>query len=200
MVDLAEIQAAYYMVAATGVLVAAVFYILNLRISQKNQEISQKNQELMLKAQQQTLEARQMGLIENITSQLFNEDGMKRYYELMNFNWKDYDDFERKYGSDFNVEATAKRFAAWTSFNSLGIMLRKGMVEAEDLYDLGVHGGISFWWKYQPIIEENRRRYNGSQYLKDYEFMVGELERVAMVRDPSFVKPKTGTKYIPDVR
>jgi len=37
MVDLAEIQAAYYMVAATGFLVAAVFYILNLRISQRNQ-------------------------------------------------------------------------------------------------------------------------------------------------------------------
>ena len=49
MVDLAEIQAAYYMVAATGVLVAAVFYILNIRISQRNQE-------LMLKAQHQTLE------------------------------------------------------------------------------------------------------------------------------------------------
>jgi hypothetical protein len=31
MVDLAEIQAAYYMVAATGVLVAAIYYVLNLR-------------------------------------------------------------------------------------------------------------------------------------------------------------------------
>ena len=47
MVDLAEIQAAYYMVAATGVLEAAVFYILNLRISQRNQG-------LMLKAQEQS--------------------------------------------------------------------------------------------------------------------------------------------------
>jgi hypothetical protein len=30
MVDLAEIQAAYYMVAATGVLVAAIYYVMNL--------------------------------------------------------------------------------------------------------------------------------------------------------------------------
>jgi hypothetical protein len=30
MVDLAEIQAAYYMVAATGVLVAAGYYVLNM--------------------------------------------------------------------------------------------------------------------------------------------------------------------------
>jgi len=36
MVDLAEIQAAYYMVAATGVLVAAVYYVMTLRTTQRN--------------------------------------------------------------------------------------------------------------------------------------------------------------------
>jgi len=35
MVSFEEIQAAYYMVAATGVLVAAVYYILNMRVAQK---------------------------------------------------------------------------------------------------------------------------------------------------------------------
>ena len=50
-----------------------ILYILNLRISQKNQEISLKNQELMLKAQeqstkaqQQTLETRQAQMFMNI--------------------------------------------------------------------------------------------------------------------------------------
>ena len=33
--ELFEIQAAYHMVAATGVLVAAIYYVLNLRISQR---------------------------------------------------------------------------------------------------------------------------------------------------------------------
>jgi hypothetical protein len=36
LVDLAEIQAAYYMVAATGVLVAAVYYVMTLRTTQRN--------------------------------------------------------------------------------------------------------------------------------------------------------------------
>jgi hypothetical protein len=36
MVDLAEIQAAYYMVAATGVLVAAVYYVMTIRTTQRN--------------------------------------------------------------------------------------------------------------------------------------------------------------------
>jgi len=44
MVDLAEIQAAYYMVAATGVLVAAAYYLMNIRTNQRNQELKM-NQE-----------------------------------------------------------------------------------------------------------------------------------------------------------
>jgi hypothetical protein len=39
MVDLAEIQAAYYMVAATGVLVAAIYYIQNMREAERNKKI-----------------------------------------------------------------------------------------------------------------------------------------------------------------
>ena len=35
MVDLVGIQAAYYMVAATGVLVAAIYYVLNMRNAEK---------------------------------------------------------------------------------------------------------------------------------------------------------------------
>jgi hypothetical protein len=36
MVDLAEIQTAYYIVAATGVLVATFYYIMTLRSQQNN--------------------------------------------------------------------------------------------------------------------------------------------------------------------
>ena len=52
MVDLAEIQAAYYMVAATGVLVAAIYYIYNMRTSQR-----------IMKT---TLETRQMQMFMNV--------------------------------------------------------------------------------------------------------------------------------------
>jgi len=59
MVSFEEIQAAYYMVAATGVLVAAVFYVLNLRISRRNQDLSLRALEQSAQAQQQTLETKQ---------------------------------------------------------------------------------------------------------------------------------------------
>jgi hypothetical protein len=59
MVDLALLQSVSYIAGASGVCVAAIFYVLNLRISQKNQELMLQSQEQSAKAQQQTLETRQ---------------------------------------------------------------------------------------------------------------------------------------------
>jgi hypothetical protein len=177
LVDLAEIQAAYYMVAATGVLVAAAYYVLNMRA---------------------TLQTRRISLIDSIPNRVVNTEGMSKYFELMNYEWSDYGDFERKYGSDNNVEATAKRFSLWVEFNSMGAMVRKGMIRAEDLYDMGLTSPVYFWAKYMPIIEENRRRYNGEGYLRDFEYLAGELLRVMKEHDPTYSLPEALTKYIPD--
>jgi hypothetical protein len=49
------------------------------------------------------------------------------------------------------VEAVATRYSVWNTFNSLGMMLRKGMVEAEDIYDVG-SVLLYIWVKYKPII------------------------------------------------
>jgi hypothetical protein len=58
LVDLAEIQAAYYMLAATGVLVAAIYYIINMRFNMK---------------------AREMEICRSFASDYVSEHGMTRY-------------------------------------------------------------------------------------------------------------------------
>ena len=163
------------LVTATSVTVAAI-YIMNLRETRKTRKMQ--------------------FLQQNLTS--LGVEGYKQYVTLMNMEWRDYDDFERKYGSDNNVEATAKRFSLWVEFNSMGAMVRKGMIRAEDLYDMGLTSPVYFWAKYMPIIEENRRRYNGEGYLRDFEYLAGELLRVMKEHDPTYSLPEALTKYIPD--
>jgi hypothetical protein len=177
MVDLSEIQAAYYMVAATGVLVAAAYYILNMRA---------------------TLESRRIGLIDSLSSRLVSNEGMKNYFEMMNWEWSNYEDFERKYGSDNNLDAAAKRFSYWTDYNSIGSMVRKRLISIEDVYDMGFLGVVFYWAKYKSIIEENRRRYNGEPYLRDFEYLCGELLRYMKTREPSYQVPATLSKYVPE--
>jgi len=185
MVGFEEIQTVYYMVAATGVLVAAIFYIMNLREQRRNIRL--------------TLETRRVGMVRELTKDMQNFEYTRSFWELMNYEWKDYDDYQRKYGPENNVEATAKRGTMFIAMNSRGAMLRKGMLEIEDLYDST--GGLTvvfLWEKYKPIIEEFRRRYYGKHYMRDLEYYAGEMLRYVKARDPSYKVPETLFKYIPD--
>ena len=184
MVDVSLLQSLSYAAAAIGVCAAAVYYAMVLREQRRNMRL--------------TLETRRIGLIDSIITRTINEEGYRSWFELLRYEWKDYEDFERKYGSENNVDAAAKRYASWALFNSVGMMLRKGMVEAEDLYDMGMMAPIFLWEKYKPIIEENRRRYNGQYYLQNLEYLAGEMLRVVKGRDPSYRIPEALDKYVPD--
>jgi len=177
MVDLALLQSVSYIAGALGVCVAAVYYIFNMRL---------------------TLETRRLGLIDNIVNRFLDEEGNKRFFEMMNYKWTDYADFDKRYGSSNNIESASKRFAVWTNFNEIGMMLRKGFVKVDDLYVLGMAGIPFHWEKYKPIIEETRRRYNGKEYLKDMEYLAAEMLKYMQSRDPSFRIPETLLNYDPN--
>jgi hypothetical protein len=190
MVSFQDVQTAYYMVAATGVLVAAGYYILNLRASQKNQELS-------LKAQQQTLETRRIGLMDSLIARTINKEAMMSSIKLLRYEWSDYEDFEKKYGTENDVEAAAERYVVWNLFDAFGMMLRKGMVEIEDVY-AAASVCMFLWEKFKPIIEENRRRYNGQSYLRDFEYLYDEMMKWKLSKDPYYRVPDTLDKYVPD--
>jgi hypothetical protein len=184
MVDVSLLQSLSYAAAAIGVCAAAIYYMMVLMATQTNMRL--------------TLETRRIGLIDSIITRTINEEGYRSFFELLRYEWKDYEDFERKYGSENDVDDAAKRHAMWHEYNSLGMMLRKGLVNAEGLHDSGARGAIFLWEKYKPIIEENRRRYNGKNYLKDLEYLAGEMLRVVKERDPSYRIPEALDKYVPD--
>ena len=182
MVSFEEIQAAYYMVAATGVLVAAIYYVMTLRATQRNMKT--------------TIEMQKLQFFTSIYQQIFNEDGYKRYGELMNMEWKDYDDFEKKYGSDYNLENYAKRNTTWNSFNTLGILLRDGIVDIDTLYKMSTEGLSLMWIKFESVIMEQRRRYNGENFYANWEYLANELRKNKLKREPSYRFPETFIRYV----
>ena len=87
MVDLVLIETVSYIAGALGVFVATVFYVLNLRETTKNRKI--------------TLTTTMM--------QPFNtEEGVKRFTDLLFMEWKDWDDYHKKYDVRFNPDNYAK--------------------------------------------------------------------------------------------
>ena len=185
MFDLALLQSVSYIAGASGVCIAAIFYVLNLRISQRNMR--------------QTLETRKLQFVTSITNQQLSEEGQRRYGELLNMEWKDYDDFEKKYGSDYNLDNYAKRMNVWKTYNTLGMLVREKLIEPEVLWRINDVNPCFMWSKFKDIIVEQRKRYGGDRwgYLSDFKFLNDEMLRIALIKDPSFRIPETLNRYIP---
>ena len=148
MVDLAEVQTAYYMVAATGVIVAAIYYVYNMRISQRNSALA-------LKAQEQNLETRQTQLFMQVMDQM-DQQWQADFWDLLNnWQWEDFDDYMKKYGTLENP----KFINVFSTLEHIGILVNDGQLNPRRLY-LWIGGFlISLWSKYEPVILGWRERY-----------------------------------------
>jgi hypothetical protein len=167
LVDLSEIQAAYYMVAATGVLVAAVFYVMNLRETTRNRRTSFAN---------------------NLQINIQDQKWQQLYMEVMNMQWRDFDDFKKRYDSSVDVESYSKRHSVLMGYDILGWQFRKGLVDVDSFTDVWILGIVLCWHKFKPIIEG----YRGWQYPKgayrDFEYLAKVLEKKLSDEDPDFMK------------
>ena len=112
--------------------------------------------------------------------------------------WDDYDDFEKKYGSDTNPVAYAKRYAQWTFSNNLGVMLKRNLVDEEMIYDSIGSSLIMMWDKFEPIIKEQRVRYMGPNFLEHFEYLIKRMKHIQEIKEIQWKPPTTSIKFIPD--
>ena len=167
MVSIEEIQAAYYMVAATGVLVAAGYYVMNIRTNQRNQE-------LMLKAQNQSVETRQLQIFMSIYQTIMSKEFQRDSEEILHrWEWKDIDDYITKYGNHLDSHSNAAYIQR--TYDGVGTLVRSGMVDPELVYDLTYVMVLEMWEKFASIVIELRRRFNAPQVYVDFEYLYGVL-------------------------
>jgi hypothetical protein len=74
-----------------------VYYAIVLREQRRNMRL--------------TLETRRIGILDSIITRTTNEEGRKTFFEILSYEWTDYEDFEKKYCSERNPVAAAKRYA-----------------------------------------------------------------------------------------
>jgi hypothetical protein len=168
--DLSLLQPISQFAAAIGVCVAAVYYVMNLRISQKNQELSLKTQELALKAQQQSAETRQAQLLMQIFNLISDKDFQKDYMETV-WGWKfdNYDEYIQKYGS--KPDKVAQLTHVLSTYEGIGTLLQNKLVDPKMLYQLLGWPHILSWEKFGPVMKEWGKRtgepkmYPGSNLL-----------------------------------
>ena len=101
---------------------------------------------------------------------------MKKYADILNLQWTDYDDFMSKYWIDTNPEVWARMWSYLTEFNDTGLMISRGLIDIKDFYDLVGLNLTPLWRKYKPIIE-GRRKLGNPTAMKWFEYLIDELEK-----------------------
>lgn len=144
MVDLAAIQTAYYMVAATGVLVAAIYYIITLRNTNKT---------------------RQAQLYYGIWQNQRTKEAWKAMHDW-DIQVKDYDEWEK-------LRENRDMKNSWSMnmslYEGIAVFVREGLIDIRLLArDMG--GNYVYWWRqWEPIIKEYRVRHNFPRYMIEAE-------------------------------
>jgi hypothetical protein len=172
-VDLGEIQAAYYMVAATGVLVAAAYYILNLRVIQRNQELTLKALEQSAKAQQQTLETRQAQIFINVNDRIQSNEFQTAYDKVVMTPWATWEEYSKLYRDDKEFR-DAERLTQGI-FEGMGVLVREGLLPVRMVALLICGVTRLYWERHIPVIDEGRRVTGSRRLYSENEYLYDEL-------------------------
>jgi hypothetical protein len=167
MVDLAEVQTAYYLVAATGVLVAAFYYVYNMRISQRNSTLA-------LKSQEQTLETRQAQLFMQLYSIYESKDFLKDYTDLWRYEYTDINDWMSKYHPVKNPEAYASFMRVGRFYEGVGILVEKKLISMDLVMEL-MREAILFNWDRLKVYAYGQRELTHLPIWVHFENLANEV-------------------------
>ena len=182
-----DVETIGVLVTAASVSIAATYYIMNLRISQKNQE-------LMLKSQDQTLETRQTQLFMQIYTRYLEDDLFgKNYFILMGRQWKNHDDYVKKYISEFiggPGPDGGDLTRMMTFYEGVAVLIMRKMIDISLVYELMPTNVTALWTKYEPLIKYWRA--NGPtppNVYKLVEYLSNSIAEYAKVHgDPVITK------------
>jgi len=171
-----ETQTIVDLLTPLSITVGVIYYVMVLRNQNKTRQI----QLLMQLSEGYTVETSRITV------------------ELMYMEWDDYDEFERKYGSDNNPENFAKRMASWNRWNTQGMLLMNGLVSPDLLFGSGRAGVMFHWEKFGEGIKEIRRRYSMPLYCVGFEHLAVECKKYHEQRGYEIEVPDTLWEHVPD--
>ena len=155
MLDILSISA---MVAAAGVLVGVVYYILDVR-----------NQAMIRKTE----------LITRLYSHLYGSEDLQRARKKVNsITYEDYDDFVKKYGAPNSEEPIPLAISTVLYvFEEAGVLLSKKLVDVDLIDQLMGEMILRTWTNLMPLIKEARKRLNRPRVWTNFEYLYNETKK-----------------------
>lgn len=165
MVDLQTVS-----VVLTGISVslAAVYYAMTLRRQQET-----RNAQVFIQLYQKAMD---QGYIRSLTEAVWlqKDDGFDEWWE--------------KHGPESDIEFFVRWFSGLVFYESVGILVKKKMVDPAIVDDLMSGPIMLAWEKYEPIIMGIREREGWPQFQEYQEYLTGEIRKIVDRQHPDFRK------------
>jgi hypothetical protein len=173
---MAELQAAGILIAAAGIAVIAVNFVVTGRRLLDIRESKLKVRRAQFRLQ----------LITYMTDERF--DGALNEI-LWRWDWEGWDDYWEKYSPLVNPEANLARRLARSFYMGLASMVRDGLVDIETVYEMNPMGVTRYWEKMGPIAREFRERNDYPGYLEPVEYLADEVAKLRKRKGDPEPKP-----------
>jgi len=153
MVDIPSVS---IVIASAGVLVAAIYYVLQIRHQTK---------------------LRQTDLVMRLYSTWQSKEFSEATLKVWNLEFKDYNDFVKKYGPWYSETEVYTAFRMVCNFfNGIGILLFRKLVDIEMIARLFTLSTKTTWEKVKFLVEGGRRQ-QGSLLFEDFEYLYNEMKK-----------------------
>jgi hypothetical protein len=153
MVDITEISA---IVAAAGVLVGVVLTVQELR---------------------HLVRQRQTDLVTRLSYDIStNKEFLEAFVDIFEVEFKDYDDFVKRYGRPMSRNQVPMSFMMMGNFfEQIGVLFRNRLIDASlisQLFPIDI-----VWEKMEPLVEGMRKEYHNPGFFEWFEYLYNEMKK-----------------------
>ena len=157
MVDAQTLQAISVTIAAGGFVLALVYYVLILR---------------------NTIRTRQAQLFMQLYEQFRSKPFQEMANDILQFEFKDGDDFNRKYGPIANPEAYVKFYSVMAFYEGIGVLIRRNLISPVLVDDMMSGPIMMIWGKYKPFVLETREQFKRPTSWEYVEHLYNVIKRI----------------------
>jgi hypothetical protein len=152
-----DIQTISIVIAAAGVLIGVVYYILDMRHQNK---------------------VRQTDLVMRLYETFGSDDFQRAGREVSEIAYQDYDDFVKKYGEPGSEEPIPVAITKLHYFfEEVGVLLSRKLVDIDLIDQLMGFNIMIIGSKTMPILEEARKRANLPRIRANFEYLYNEMKK-----------------------
>jgi predicted DNA-binding transcriptional regulator len=160
-----DIQTVSIVIASASVVAGVIYYSLMIR-----------HQSLQTQHQNKIRETELLIKIHpwlNVSS----SELQRAYSRILSLEFTDADDFVKRYGSMFLIKPEQEAFLSATNyFDALGVLVKRGLVDADLVYEVWTGDIVRFWEKVKPIVEAIRKEV-GYPFLVNAEYLYNEMKK-----------------------